>query len=448
MESRISRRGFLRTTAGAGFAAGLAAPAAGSVLGANERILAGVMGINGRGSFLSNQFANHRGAEVACLADVNRQVLDSRAKDAESRQGKRPKTFQDFRKILDDPDVDVLVNATPDHWHALGTVLACRAGKDVYVEKPACHSVWEGRKMVEAARKYDRIVQLGTQTRSGHYAKEAVALIRSGGLGDIHLVKIFNMKTRGELAPRPDEPAPEWLDWNMWLGPAPMRPFNRNHFQGGCWNWKWDYSGGDIINDGVHQMDAGRWMMDRPYPKSVCAAGGIFALKDGQDSPDTQIVIFEYDGLTLLVSNTLWTPYMKKIPLTIRDGDLFPPWPTCATKIEVYGTKGLMLFGRHGGGWEVVRPDGSTGLAMYGRDPFPEHLENFLDCVKTRKRPNADIEEGHRSTLLCHLANISYRVGGRRLVFDGATESFPGDEEANRLLKRTYREPWVIPDPV
>lgn len=302
--------------------------------------------------------------------------------------------------------------------------------------------------MVEAARKYDRIVQLGTQTRSGRYTKEAVKLLRSGGLGDIHFVKIFNMKTRGELAPRPDEPAPEWLDWDMWLGPAPMRPFNRNHASGGCWNWKWEYSGGDIINDGVHQIDIGRQFIDKPHPKSVCAAGGIFSLKDGQDSPDTQMVLYEYEGLTLLISVALWTPYLIKIAQNIRDGDLFPHWPTCATKIEVYGTQGMMLFGRHGGGWEVVRPDGAKGESMYGRDPFREHLDNFIECVKTRARPNADIEEGHLSTNLCHLANISYRVGGRKLIWDGAKERFIGDDDANRLLKRTYREPWIVPDPV
>jgi len=446
----MSRRRFLKGSVGAGVGAMAAiaiSPTRKSVA-ASDRIIVGVMGIRGRGHYLATAFAARPEVEVAYLSDVDSRLFESRARAVEAKQGKRPKTVQDFRRILDDGQVDALVIATPDHWHALGTVWACQAEKDVYVEKPASHSVWEGRKMVEAARKYGRVVQLGTQSRSAPYAKNAIEFIRSGKLGDIHLVRVLNMKTRGVLREKPDESVPKELDYDMWLGPAPKRSYNPNRFYGGCWNWLWDFSGGDIINDGVHQIDLARWVVGEDYPKSVSTTGGIFHFKDGGQTPDTQMVTYEYEKLTLVFELTLWTPYMKKTPQEIRVSDSWPNWPFNATKVEVFGTNGFMWFGRHGGGWKSFRPDGEEGPYEYGRDPFPPHLENFLSCVRSRKKPNADIEIGHRSTLLCHLGNISYRVGNRKLLFDGESESFVGDEEANGYLKREYRHPYVVPEKV
>lgn len=446
----ISRRRFLKDSVGAGVGA-IAAIAISSErksVAASDRVIVGLMGIRGRGNFLARAFAARPDVEVAYLSDVDRRLFDSRAKAVEAAQGKRPKTVQDFRRILDDPQVNALIIATPDHWHALGTVWACQAGKDVYVEKPASHNIWEGRKMVEAARKYKRVVQLGTQTRSAPYAKNAIEFIRSGKLGDINLVRVLNMKTRGVLREKPDQPGPKELNYDMWLGPAPKRQYNPNRFYGGCWNWLWDFSGGDIINDGIHQMDLARWVVGEDHPKSVCTTGGIFHFKDGGQTPDTQIVTYEYEKLTMVFELTLWTPYMKKTPQEIRVSSRWPDWPFNATKVEVFGTDGFMWLGRHGGGWKSFRRDGEEGPFEYGRDPFPNHLENFLSCVRSRKKPSADIEIGHLSTLLCHLGNISYRVGNRKLIFDGATESFVGEEEANRYLKREYRHPYVVPEKV
>ncbi len=443
---KTTRRRFL-TTAGACAWAGAACAL--KVRGANDRIRIGVMGIHGRGNFLAQAFAKRPDVEVAYLCDVNANLFKDRSRRVEALQGKKPTVTQEYRQILDDKNVDALVNATPDHWHALGTIHACQAGKDVYVEKPASHNIWEGRKMVEAARKYGRVVQVGTQTRSAPYAREAIRLLRSGKLGDIHFVRVFNMKTRGVITPQPDQPTPPGINYERWLGPAPLRPFNPNHFWGGRWNWKWVYSGGDIVNDGVHQMDLARWVIGKRYPKAVHAAGGIYYFKDGQDSPDTQMVTYEFEGgLVMTFSLTLWTPYMKKTPHEIRASDRFPPWPRNATKVEIYGTRGMMILGRHGGGWQVWERDGSPGPSRYGRPPTPHHIQNFIECMWSRKRPNADIEEGHLSTLLCHLGNISYRVGCRRLVFDGEKECFVDDPEANKLLKRHYRKPYVVPEEV
>jgi len=302
--------------------------------------------------------------------------------------------------------------------------------------------------MVEAARKYKRVVQLGTQTRSAPYAQHAVDAIRSGLIGDIHLVKVFNMKTRGQLKALADAPTPDGVNYDLWLGPAPMRPFNENHFRGGRWNWKWEYSGGDIINDGIHQIDFARWASMRRSPKTAYSIGGIWELKDKQDTPDTQTVLLEFEGLTMLIEVTLWTPYMKKTPPSIRTSDTFPEWAFNATKVEVYGTKGMMILGRHGGGWKSFDADGIPGPFEYGKDPADRHMVNFLDCIRKGGKPNADIEKGHLSTTLCHLANISYRLGGRKLNFDSKTERFIDDDEANRLVKRTYRSPWIVPEEV
>jgi predicted dehydrogenase len=424
-------------------AGGLAARRSAS---ANEKIVLGFMGVRGRGLDLINGFGKRPDVEIAYLADVDSRLLPDRAGQVEKLTGKRPKTVQDFRRILDDKQVDALVIATPDHWHALGTVWACQAGKDVYVEKPTSHSIWESRKMVEAARRHNRVVQVGAQNRSAPYVQAAVEYLRSGKLGEIHFVKVFNSKPRSSIGNLPDKPVPPGVDYAMWLGPAPMRPFNENHFHY-SWHWFWVYSGGDIINDGVHQVDMARWCIDRPYPKSVYSTGGIHFFKDAQETPDTHVVAWDYDGLTMLFEQTLWTPYQQKTPFNLRDRDVLPKWPFSGTRVEVYGSRQWMMLGRHGDGWEVYDGDFKTVAFQYGRQANDLHFANFLDCIRTRQRPNADIEHLHLSTLLCHYGNIAYRTG-RKLFIDPKTEGFVNDAEANRLVKRAYRKPWVVPEKV
>ena len=344
--------------------------------------------------------------------------------------------------------MQVLFNFTPDHWHAPATILACQAGKDVYVEKPASHTVREGRKMIEAASKYQRIVQVGTQTRSGRYTREAVEYIRSGILGKVHFVHVVNMKNREPIGHKEDCAAPQGVDYDMWLGPAPKRPFNPNRFHY-HWHWFWDYSGGDIANDGVHQLDIARWLIGKDYPKSVCSLGGKLHFDDDQETPDTQVVTWDFDGVTMGCQMVLYTPYMKKMPFEMREKlDYYPNWPFDGMRIEVYGDKGLMFFERHGGGWQVY--DESEKVIAQSNDlqPHVSHLDNFFACIESRQRPNADIEDGHQSAVLCHLGNISSRLGGRKLSYDAKSETFVNDAEANQLLKRPGRDPWVIPDVV
>jgi predicted dehydrogenase len=413
---------------------------------ASEKVVFAHVGLGGRGSDLFRGFARRPDVEIAYLADVDLRRLAPRVEEATSLTSKTPRAVQDFRRMLDDKSVDAVVIATPDHWHALATVLACQAGKDVYVEKPTSHSIWESRKMVDAARKHSRIVQCGTQNRSAPYVQQAIDHIAGGKLGEVHLVKVYNSKPRSAIGKRADTPVPEGVDYNMWLGPAPMRPFNENHFHA-AWNWFWRYSGGDITNDGVHQLDMARWVIDRPYPRSVCASGGIHVFKDDQETPDTLLVTWEYDGLTMAFEQALWAPYQQKTPGPLRDRDALPNWPFNGTRIEVFGTRQWMMLGRHSDGWEVFDGDFHSVAHGFGRQANELHFANFVDCIRSRKQPNADIEKAHLSTLLCHYGNIAYRVG-RTLAIDHQTEGFVDDAEANALVKRTYREPWVVPENV
>ena len=435
----LNRREFVKGSIGA--AATFAALSQGKAYAANNKVVMGVMGLGGRGTFLAEKFAQRPDTEVAYLCDANTRRF-ARAREAvEEAQDRKPKMIQDFRRILDDRNVDVLINATPDHWHGLGTIMACQAGKDVYVEKPLAHNIWEGRKMVEAARKYKRVVQVGMQSRSAPYVHKARQYIQSGKLGDVYLVRVFNMMQHRMQKDSPGQSVPEGFDYDMWCGPAPKRPYNPSR----RWINQWEYSCGPIAGDAVHQLDLARYLInDIPYPKTVSHAGGVNSLRDRREIPDTQLATFEYGRLTLLMEAALWTPYMKKTPSGIRESDQFPNWPFSSTKVEILGTEGFMYFGRHGGGWQVYNAQGELAHSEYGRQADKEHQDNFLDCIRTRRRPNVDVEIGHLSVLLCHLANISYRVGNQRLVFDPQTESFTNCDQANKYLKRKYRKPWAL----
>ena len=439
----LNRRDLMKRTVGA--AATFAAFSQPRVRGANDKVVIGVMGLGGRGTYLAESFAMRPDVEIAYLCDANTRRF-ARAREAvEEAQNRKPKLLQDFREMLEDRNVDAVVNATPDHWHGLGTIMACQAGKDVYVEKPMAHNVWEGRKMIEAARKYKRVVTVGMQSRSAPYTKKAKDYIRSGKMGDIHLVRVFNMMQHRKQSDSPSQPVPEGFDYDMWCGPAPQVPYNPSR----RWLNRWDFSCGPIAGDAVHQLDCARYMIgDPPYPKTVSHAGGVNSLKDGRETPDTQMATFDYGSLTLMLESALWTPYMKKTPGNIRDSDQFPNFPFSSTKVEICGTEGFMHYSRHGGGWQAFDAGGELVRSEYGRQADKEHKDNFIDCIRTRRRPNADVEIGHQTVLLCHLANISYRVGNKQLEFDPQTETFTNNNQANKYLKRKYRKPWVVPEKV
>jgi len=438
----VNRRDFLKGSIGIAATAGVL-PRRSSA--ASGKVIVGVMGLGGRGTYLATSFAGRADTDVAYLCDADSRRFGRAEKAVEAAQNRKPKMVQDFRRILDDENVDVLINATPDHWHGLGTIMACKAEKDVYVEKPLSHNIFEGRQMVEAARKYKRIVQVGMQTRSAPYAANARKYIQSGRMGGIHLVRVFNMMRHSMMPKGSIQAVPDGFDYDMWCGPAPKLPYNPDR----RWLNFWAYSCGPIAGDAVHQLDLARYLTgDKPYPDTVSHAGGINALIDGRDTPDTQFATYEYGKFTLQLEAALWTPYVKKIPQSIRNSDAFPDWPFSSTRIEVFGTEGFMYVGRHGGGWQAYDVDGKLVHSEYGRQADKEHQDNFIDCVRTRKKPNADVEQGHYSVLLCHLANISYRLGNQKLAFDAKSESFVNSPRADTYLKRVYRHAWTVPEEV
>ncbi len=455
--AELNRREFLndatRTSAASAAATALylgAKPAAAK--GANDKVTLGFLGVGGRASSLLRGFLQRDDIDVAWLCDPDSRRNAHMSDAVRDATGKTPQRVQDYRKVLDDQTVDAVVVATPDHWHSPLTVFACQAGKDVYVEKPLSHNIWEGRKAVEAARKYNRIVQVGTQNRSLQYNYRAIDYINSGKLGRIPLVKVCNLKPGSPFTAPADEPTPPEVDYNLWLGPARQRAFNTGHFHEN-WHYYWEYSGGDMANDGVHQLDLARWVIGKVFPKSVYCHGGNFAFDhDDNETPDTQTATYDFGDMQLVYEQIGYGDTIRKTDMGVRNGDMFPYWLQNSTRIELYGTKGLMLLGRHGGGWQVFTKTHQRKPQVveeqYGRFANEEHFGNFIDCIRTRQTPNADVEEGHRSAILVHLANISYRLGGRKLNFDPQTETFLGDEEANALLRREQRKEFAIPETV
>lgn len=454
--TKLNRRQFLdrSTKTGLGVAAGVTILAnAASVRGApaNEKVVLAAIGAGGRGSNLANDFAARGDCPYAYICDPDTARREALVKALTDKQGgTAPKGVDDYRAALDDKSVDAVIVATPDHWHALASIHACQAGKDVYVEKPPTQNCWEGKKMIEAARKYKRIVQVGTQNRSAAYNMSAKKYLEDGKLGKIYFCRIYNQKGWPNFPMQPDSDPPAGFNWDRWNGPAPEARYNATLHRN--WHHFWRYSSGDIINDAIHQIDLARWVLGVTYPKSVYSTGDRFE-PGAAETPDTQVALYDFDNMLVSFELTLFTPYILKISPLIRQAtDEFPYWPQCATRIEIYGTEGLMYLGRHGGGWQVyTRPKLHEGVVVAqdkGLFPDPEHKENFLQCVRSRKTPNADIEEGHRSTLLSHYATISYRLAGQKLFIDPKTEEIKDNPEAMKFFKREYRSPYVIPDEV
>ena len=419
-------------------AAGSAAPAFLSGASVNERLTVGMMGFRGRGRGLLNGFAEMPDVTVKTICDVDQRLFDRGVSEVSDRQGRAPGVETDFRRLLDDPDIDIVVMGTPTHWHAIPTVLACQAGKHVYVEKPAGHNIAEGRAMLDAARKHDRVVQVGIQSRSGTNYEEACEYIRSGALGKVAFAKGWESARQRGIGYPPDEPVPDGVDYEMWLGPAPKRPFNRNRFHG-SWRWFFDYGAGDLGNDGVHRVDyarrglaAGFEAMGKTlpdWPTAVSAAGGKLFFDDAQEWPDTLVVTWDYPGATLMYEMRNWQPN----PI---DGE--------AEGAAVYGENGYVVIGN--GSWRAF--DENHRIVARGastkNDDDARHKRDMLKAIRDGGRPACDIEIGHCASGLVHLGNIAWRTD-RKLRFDPETETF-GDDEANRMLGRKYRKPWILPD--
>jgi predicted dehydrogenase len=429
-DTPINRREFLGASAAnaAGMAAagvaGLTGVAVAAKAAANDRVAVGVVGIRSQGKTLATVLGAFSDVDVVALCDVDEGLLPQAGREVEAVQGHSPRLFTDFRRLLDDPSIGAVLIATPDHWHAPMTILACEAGKDVYVEKPVSHSLAEGPAMVAVAQKYRRVVQSGLQQRSGEHFRTAVEYVRSGKLGSVHLAKAWTVHQRKAIGFKKNVPAPAGIDYDLWLGPAPSRPFNPNRFHYN-WHWFWDYGTGELGNWGVHLLDVARWGLGVEFPTQVSAIGGKHHFHDDQQTPDTLVVNYAYPAKTITWEHRLWSAHGME---------------GRSAAVAFCGDRGTLIVDR--GGWKVYGQKESA--AMGPSDLLGPHLRNFVDCVKSRAVPACSIETGHVSSALCHLGNIAYRVG-RSIQVNSAAGTISEDAVANQLARRENRSPWTLP---
>lgn len=435
MSENIQRRDFMKKSLAAGTGITMASA---SVLGANDRIRIGVIGCGRQGRGDMGSFMRHAEVQVVAVCDVYEPQLaevKKRAADAEA--------IKDYRKLLDRKDIDAVIVGSPDHWHALHTIDACKAGKDVYVEKPISTTIAEGRAMVEAARKYKRVVQVGTQQRSGDHYQQAAKLVQSGALGKVTFVRTWNFgnQTPEGIGNPPDSNPPTGLDWDMWLGPAPLRPFNENRwgvYAAGYskFRWFWDYAGGMMTDWGVHHLDIVQMVMNVDAPQHITALGGKYSLKDNRETPDTLMVTFEYPGFICTYENRECNGQM------LNGSDY---------GMTFHGTEGTMFINRQY--FEIIpemrrvnnqpQPRMEAKKVQNANQQGIAHARNFLDCMKSRQQPICDIEIGHRSTSAALLGNVALR-SGHRITWNKQTEKVENDPAANKFVSREYRKPYKL----
>jgi predicted dehydrogenase len=420
--------------------AGATALSAGRVIGANDKANVGVIGVGGRGNDHIKSYATLPNVRIAALCDVNQTNLEVGQAAVKKAAGQQPKGYDDMRKLFADKEIDAVSITTPNHWHALATIWACQAGKDVYCEKPACYNPHEGERMIEVARKTNRMVQIGSQSRSIPHFIKAVQLLRDGVIGKVYMAKGLCYKRRRSIGHKENEPTPLGLNWDMFLGPAPMRPYNELRYRYN-WHWFWDTGNGDIGNQGVHQMDIARWGLgEAAWPKSAVSTGGKYVYNDDQETPNTQLATFDYGDKEIV--------FEVRGLITGGEGNMGRGGSNFVGNI-FYGEEGWMEA--TGGGFSVFKGE-KGALAMEEKavrvDDTALHMSNFLAACQARdhKKLNAELAIGVMSANLCHLANASYRAG-RKLAVDAAKGRFtgPGAEEGNAFLTRPkYRAPYVV----
>lgn len=396
----------------------------------SDTVRIGIIGVGGRGNALMTQeLSRVPAARLTHLCDVDQARLEKAQTAADKAGYGKVRGSADLRRVLEDKEVDAVIIATPDHWHAPAAILACAAGKDVYVEKPVSHNLREGRLLVESARKYNRVVQAGMQSRSRPSTIRAIEIAHSARLGRVLMAKAWNSQHRADIGKKANGPLPPGFDYDTWVGPAEMVPFNENrhHYK---WHWSWNFGTGDMGNDGAHQIDQARWALQTDLPVRVSGAGAKYFFDDDQATPDTMNMTFDYGKKGLVWEMRIWHDYGLE---GIDNG------------VAVYGTEAFLHIGRWNRKWGYRVFDKSGKMTEEYQDNEPDfHMQNFIDCIKSRKRPNCDIEIGHISSAHCHLGNIVHRTG-RNITFNPANESIPNDAESNTLLRRKYRNHWATP---
>jgi predicted dehydrogenase len=434
--SKIERRTFLQGAAAIG-AAAVIGQVKNARAAAGDKLRVGVIGPGGMGSNHIGTMAGREDVEIAYVCEVDQQRLEAAAKQVESRSGKAPRAVKDMREVLDDKSIDAVFIATPDHWHAPAAILALDAGKHVYVEKPCCHNIREGRLMADAVARSGKLLQVGTQTRSTAFVQEAIDRIRGGEIGDILVAKAWNSQRRGNIGKTQPSDPPAQLDYDLWVGPAPMTPYRSNMLPG-AWRWWYAFGCGDAGNDGVHDIDVALWGLGvKTHPIKAMSIGGKYFFDDDQQFPDTQYAVFDYAPETeggqkrqMIFEQRIWSPYVQE---GYENGAAF------------YGTKGLLIVG-HSVGWKLYGERNKLIAEGAGSADLAAHHQNFFDCIRGKQeKVNADVDAGRLAATIVHLGNISARLG-RALDFDPQTEQIQNDDEANKMVRREYRDGhWAAP---
>ena len=405
------------------------------VFGANDRVRIAVLGVNGRGYDHVKSIMTLKDAEVVALCDPDLKVANTRAKEFEQTYQKKILVEQDFRKIYDDKNIDAVTIATPNHWHTLLAIWACQAGKDVYVEKPATHNIYEGRKLIEATYKYNRMVQHGVQMRSFDAAKEAVQHLHSGTIGRVYMARGLCLKRRADIGDKGISNIPKELDYDLWCGPAPLVPFTENlvHYN---WHWHWNNGNGDVGNQGIHQTDLCLWGLNVGLPEHITSMGGKFLWDDCKEVAEVQTSIYHYPKEKKIIQFEVrnWNTNLED---GVSVGNIF------------YGEKGYMVVFNGGNYQTYLGEKREKGPGREGKSTDAAHFSNWIDAIKARDMSllNGPVETAHLSSALAHLGNISYRLG-RQLHFDPVAERFIGDKDANNMLSREYRAPYVLPEKI
>ncbi len=410
--------------------------------GPNDTIRIATIGLRGRGKSHIDAWTKMSGVELVALCDIDQSVLDTAVASVETKTGKKPAAYKDLRKLLEDKSIDVVSIATPNHQHTMQAIWAMQAGKDVYIEKPCAHDMWEAKQIVAAARKHNRLVQQGSQSRSDSALIEAVQKMREGAIGDLYMARGLCYKWRDTIGKAQPEPVPAGVDYDLWVGPAPMKPFTKNRFHYN-WHWQWDYGNGDLGNQGIHEVDIARWGLGVKYPTKISAIGGHFMFDDDQETPNTLTVAYEFaePGKPKKMMTFEVRHWITNHEADIKEFDLKIKSTTVGNIF--YGSNGYLAIDGYDKYYSFIGKEQEPGPA---RKDKGDHFANFITAVRSRNRGelNAEIEEGAISTTLVHLANISYRLG-RTLDFDAATYSVKNDKEANAMFRRQYRAPFVVP---
>jgi len=404
----------------------------------NDTVRVACVGVRGQGNSHIKAYSKLPGVEIAAVCDVDESVMEQRQGEIERSGKKRPAGFTDFRKLLEDKSIDAVSLATPNHWHTLQTIWACQAGKDVYVEKPCSYNMHEARQIAAAAKRYNRMVQHGTNLRSDPAVQEGIRQLRDGLIGDVYMARGLCFKWRDTIGRARTEPVPPGVHYDLWTGPAPKREFTRNRFHYN-WHWFWDYGNGDLGNQGIHEVDVARWGLGVTFPTRVSATGGHFLFDDDQETPNTLVATYEFESggkKKLMV-------FEVRHWISNKEGGIGGTRGPNSVGNLFYGSKGYLAVESYGSYYSFLGREQKPGPA---KKEDGDNWGNFINAVRSRKREelNAPVEEGAISTTLVHLANISYRLG-RTLRFDEKQYRCVGDEEANRLFTRDYRAPFVVP---